>query len=84
MKHLFQLISNQEIIDITRRDGIFLTLHQHKYFLTELYAYDNFFVEIWYCKVGNKLKIKARYFRDTVFLEHYLDDQQSFAILKNQ
>ncbi|MGK7394672.1 MAG: hypothetical protein ACNS62_08865 [Candidatus Cyclobacteriaceae bacterium M3_2C_046] len=80
---VFSLFSESERVQITRKRGIFLTIRMYKGIYIELYAMDNFFVEIWYYESPMKVFTISKVFKNIQFLNPYLEDELSFAILQS-
>jgi hypothetical protein len=79
----FALISEEERIVLTQRAGTYLTVRSFGHFFIELYAVQNFFVELWYnMKNSSEKMVKTRMFKDSTHLEVYLNDEVSFGLLQ--
>jgi hypothetical protein len=78
----FALISEDERVALTQREGTYLTVRSYGQFFIELYAVENFFVELWYNMNSSDNKVKTRMFKDSSHLEIYLNDEVSFGLLQ--
>jgi hypothetical protein len=75
--------ADQKTAVLVKEQGIYLTTRTSDKFLIELYAIENFFVEIWYLDGEGKVDIKTEIHDDISCLDPYLKDEVSFLILKS-
>ena len=80
----FHSYLDQETNRLVKKCGTFLTVRSTREYLVELYAVEDFFVEIWYRDQIEDVEIKTEIHKDIDFLDVYLEDEVSFLILKSQ
>jgi len=80
----FHSYLDQETNRLVKKCGTFLTVRSTREYLVELYAVEDFFVEIWYRDQVEDVEIKTEIHKDIDFLDVYLEDEVSFLILKSQ
>jgi hypothetical protein len=79
----FALIPEEDRVLLTQQKGVYLTVRSEKHYFIELYAVDNFFVELWYnMKNSTDVVTKTRMFKDISHLDVYLTDEVSFGLLQ--
>ncbi len=83
--YIFESLDSTEKLDQTYFQGVFLTERTVVEFIIELYALNNFFVEIWYggLNEGETPFVKIKSFKSIKLLEPYLFSEASFKLLKS-
>jgi hypothetical protein len=81
----FDALRISEKLDYTYFEGVFLSERKVLGYIIEIYALNNFFVEVWYggLQDGETPYVKIKSFRSIELLEPYLYIESSFQMLKD-
>lgn len=85
--HNFLNLPTDQVLEIVMMRGKYITLRQLGEFTIELYALDNFFVELGFSSSQSQIQddflVFANVFNSIKGLDPYLDDHNSFELIKS-
>lgn len=83
--YIFKSMDTTDKLEKTYFQGVFLSERVVFGYIIEIYALDNFFVEIWYCglRKGEEPFVKIKSCKSIKLLEPYLFSETSFQMLKD-